>query len=74
VFFSFSFQKEKNQKKRKFFVNRSADKKVALRCYPSATGSCVVLVFWLFVAAMWLFVIGMGLGVLLLSFALSSTP
>jgi hypothetical protein len=45
VFFSFSFQKEKNQKKRKFFVNRSADKKVALRCFPSATGSCVVLVF-----------------------------
>jgi hypothetical protein len=74
VFFSFSFQKEKNQKKRKFFVNRSADKKVALRCYPSAMGGCVVLVFWLFAAAICLFVMGWGLGFHYLSFALASTP
>jgi hypothetical protein len=54
----FLFQKEKYQKKRKFFVNRSADKKIALRCYPSATGSCVVLVFCRPSNAMWLFFMG----------------
>jgi len=68
------FLQRSYQKKRKFFVNRSADKKVALRCFPSATGDCVVLVFWLFAAAIWLFVMGWGLEFHYLSFALASTP
>ncbi len=54
----FLFQKEKYQKKRKFFVNRSADKKVALRCCPSATGGCLVLVFCRCSATMGHFVMG----------------
>ena len=54
----FLFQKEKYQKKRKFFVNRSADKKIALRCCPSATGGCLVLVFCRCITTIWLLVIG----------------
>jgi hypothetical protein len=73
VFFSFSFQNEKNQKKRKFFVNRSADKKVALRCFPSATGGCLVLVFCRCGAAIWLFVMGWGLGFYYFSVVLYSS-
>jgi len=67
------FLQRSYQKKRKFFVNRSADKKVALRCCPSATGGCVVLVFCRCCAAIGLFVMGWGFGVYNFASVLSSS-